>query len=189
MSAYWKTLLNSPIPPIPHQVVAAILLISTPIALVWALHMRQNLSVFYSSAVYSVFRPPVRSGYTCVLYTVSQTSVQNNRRFCRMLLSSSWTCTCSDVSSLRPKQNGRHFPDDTFKRIFLNENARISIKISLKFVPKVLIDNNPALVQIMAWRRWGDKPLSEPMTVSLLTHICVTLPQWVQGILQWSAII
>ena len=122
MSAYWKTLLNSPIPPIPHQVVAAILLISTPIALVWALHMRQNLSVFYSSAVYSVFRPPVRSGYTCVLYTVSQTSVQNNRRFCRMLLSSSWTCTCSDVSSLRPKQNGRHFPDDTFKRIFFNEN-------------------------------------------------------------------
>ena len=37
----------------------------------------------------------------------------------------------------------------------------------------------PALVQIMAWRRSGDKPLSEPMMVSLLTHICVTRPQWV----------
>ena len=31
----------------------------------------------------------------------------------------------------------------------------------------------------MAWRRPGDKPLPEPMLVSLLTHICVTRPQWV----------
>ena len=59
--------------------------------------------------------------------------------------------------------NGRRFADDTFKRIFLNENVRISIKISLKFFPKDPINNNPALVQIMAWRRSGDKPLSEPM--------------------------
>ena len=29
----------------------------------------------------------------------------------------------------------------------------------------------------MAWRRPGDKPLSEPMMVSLVTHICVTRPQ------------
>ena len=35
------------------------------------------------------------------------------------------------------------------------------------------------LVQIMAWRRPGDKPLSEPMMFNLLTHICVTRPQWV----------
>ena len=56
----------------------------------------------------------------------------------------------------------------TFKCIFLNENVRISIKISLKFVPKGPINNNPALVQIMAWRWSGDKQLSEPMMVSLL---------------------
>ena len=31
----------------------------------------------------------------------------------------------------------------------------------------------------MAWRRPGHKPLSETMMVSLLTHICVTWPQWV----------
>ena len=31
----------------------------------------------------------------------------------------------------------------------------------------------------MAWRRPGDKPLSEPMMVNLLMHICVTRPQWV----------
>ena len=39
------------------------------------------------------------------------------------------------------------------------------IKISLKFVLKGPIDNNPALVEIMAWRRIGDKPLSEPMLI------------------------
>ena len=83
------------------------------------------------------------------------------------------------VNSLRPRKNGRSFADDTFKRIFLTENVWILIKIPLKFVPKGLINNNPALVQIMAWRRSGDKPLSEPMMVSLLMHICVTRPQWV----------
>ena len=65
------------------------------------------------------------------------------------------------------------------KWIFFNENVWISIEISLKFVPKGPINNIPALVQIMAWRRLGDKPLSELMVVSLLTHICVTRPQWV----------
>ena len=80
---------------------------------------------------------------------------------------------------LRPRQDGRQFPDDIFICIFLNENEWHLIKISLKFVPKVPINNIPALVQIMAWRRPGDKPLSEPMLVSLLTHICVARPQWV----------
>ena len=83
------------------------------------------------------------------------------------------------INTLRPRQNGRHFADDIFKCIFLNENAGISLKISLKFSHKVQINNIPALVQKMAWRRPGDKPLSEPMMVSLLTHICVTRPQWV----------
>ena len=69
----------------------------------------------------------------------------------------------TDVKSLRPRQNGRRFADDTFKRIFLNEIVWISIKISLKFVPRVPINNIPALVQIMAWRRPGGKPLSEPL--------------------------
>ena len=66
-------------------------------------------------------------------------------------------------NTLRPRQNGRRFADDTFKRIFLNKNVRLSIKISLKFVPKGTINNIPTLVQIMAWRRTGNKPLSEPM--------------------------
>ena len=83
------------------------------------------------------------------------------------------------INTLRPKQNGRNFADDIFKCIFLNINELISLKISLKFVLKGPINNIPALVQIMAWRRPGDKPLFEPMMVSLPTHICVTRPQWV----------
>ena len=83
----------------------------------------------------------------------------------------------SYVNTLRPRRNRRHFADAIFKCIFLNENARILIKITLKFVPKGLTHNIPALVQIMAWRRPGDKPLSEPMLVRIPTHICVTRPQ------------
>ena len=85
------------------------------------------------------------------------------------------------INTLRPRQNGRHFPDDIFKCIFLLENILIWIKISLKFVSKVRIDNIPAFVQIIAWHRPGDKPLSEPMVVSLLKHICVNRPRWVNS--------
>ena len=84
------------------------------------------------------------------------------------------------LNTLRPRQDGRRFPDDIFKWLFLNEIIWISIKVSLKFVPRDPINNNPALVQIMAWRRPGDNPLSEPMVVRLTTHICVTRPQWVK---------
>ena len=85
----------------------------------------------------------------------------------------------STLTTLRPRRNEQHFADDIFKRIFFNENVWISIKISLKFVPKGPINNISALVQIIAWRRSVDKPLSDPMLVSLPTHICVTRPQWV----------
>ena len=84
------------------------------------------------------------------------------------------------VNTLRPRRNEQHFADDTLKRIFFNENVWISIKISLKYVPRGTKNNIRALVQIMAWRRSGDKPLSEPIMVSLPTHICVTRPQWVK---------
>ena len=93
---------------------------------------------------------------------------------------STQTVTGRSVNTLRPRQNGRHFSDDIFKCVFMNEKLWISISISLKFVPKGLINNIPALVRIVAWRRPGDKPLSEPMMVSLRTHICVTRPHWVK---------
>ena len=73
------------------------------------------------------------------------------------------------LNTMRPRQNGRHFADDIFKRIFLNENIWIPIKISQKFVPKGSINNVPALIPIIAWRRPNDKPLSELMMVNLST--------------------
>ena len=86
------------------------------------------------------------------------------------------------AQTLRPRQNGRYFPDDIFKCIFLNKNVWIPIKISLNIVPKDPINNMPALVQLMAWRCPGDKPLSEPMMVGLLMHLCITRPQWVNEV-------
>ena len=83
-----------------------------------------------------------------------------------------------NFNTLRPRQNGRYFADDIFKCIFLNENAWISLKISLKFVPKVRINNIPALVQIMAWRLPGDKPLSEPMVVRTYMRHSASMSWW-----------
>ena len=74
----------------------------------------------------------------------------------------------------RPRQNGRHFEDDIFKCIFLNENVWTLIKMSLNFVPKGSINNFLSLVQIMAWHWPGDKPLSEAMMVRLTMHLCIT---------------
>ena len=81
------------------------------------------------------------------------------------------------INTLRLRQNGRHFPDDIFKCIFLNEKICITIKNLLKFVPQGTMNNIPVLVQVMASRQPGDEPICEPMMVSLLTHICVTQPQ------------
>ena len=84
------------------------------------------------------------------------------------------------VNTLRPGQDGRHFADDSFTSIFFNENCCILIKFLLKYVRKGPIDNNQALVQIMAWRRSGDKPLSEPMMGKFGAHVCVSRPQIVK---------
>ena len=57
--------------------------------------------------------------------------------------------------------------DDICICIFLNENDNIPIEISLKLVPRGPINNKSAFVQVMAWRRTGDKPLPEPMMTQL----------------------
>ena len=62
-----------------------------------------------------------------------------------------------------PGQNGRRFADDMLRRILVNGKFCILIEISQKSVPYSLIDNDPALVEIMAWHRIGDTPLSEPI--------------------------
>ena len=96
-----------------------------------------------------------------------------------------WWCLISANQSIVPvdgqaklthwgrEKNGRHFPDDIYKYIFWKENV--------KFVPKGPINYIPTLVQIMFWRRPDDNPLSGPMMVRLLTHICVIRPQWVKS--------
>ena len=74
--------------------------------------------------------------------------------------------------------------DDIFKLIFLNENVRISLKFSLKCVPKVGINNIAAFVKIMVWRLPGVKSSTEQMVFRLPTHICVACPQWVDTLLE-----
>ena len=81
-----------------------------------------------------------------------------------------WTLSFFNSSPLG--QNGRHFADDIFNCIFVNEKFRILIKNSLKFVPRRPIDNNPALVQIMACRLFG---------ADSLTHICGIRGRWVKS--------
>ena len=141
-------------------------------------------------------------GYTCLFSDQSMESVpllyipQNNCELCLHVHRSARVFSIlaqlkckkkvsrhqhiSSFNTLRRRQNYRQFAADIFKCIFVNENAIISMKISLKFIPKGSIDNIPALVQIMAWRRPGDKPLSEQMMVSLPTLFFVTRPQWVK---------
>ena len=69
-----------------------------------------------------------------------------------VIMSSCNLCKYSDIyvivifNSSPPGQNGRHFADDIFKSIFMNEKSCTFIKISMKFVPRGPIDDNPALV-------------------------------------------
>ena len=86
---------------------------------------------------------------------------------CSMLISRSMLpCDVTGsqwFNTLKPRRNRCHFADDIFKCIFVNENVSITIKISLKFIPTGPMNNYPSLVQKMAWRWPGDKPLlSEP---------------------------
>ena len=103
------------------------------------------------------------------MVSVCYSSALDDIMFCCTII---W---CPLLSTLRLRQNSCHFPEH-FEMDFLNENVSILIKMSQKFVPKPKISNIPALIQIMAWCRPSDKPLSEPMMVRLQIHIC--LNEW-----------
>ena len=79
------------------------------------------------------------------------------------------------INTMKPIQNGCLFANDMFKCIFFIQNVRISLRISLKFVPKGPINNIAALVQIMAWPLVGAKLLSEPMMVRIPMHVSLSL--------------
>ena len=74
-----------------------------------------------------------------------------------------------------PGQNGRYFANGILRSICVKEKFYILIKISLKFVPKGPVYNNPALAQIMAWHQISDKPLCKLMLTRFMTLIYVAL--------------
>ena len=87
---------------------------------------------------------------TCMYLSHSTTQEETDSPICFKI--NSW--------HIEAETNGRHFPDDIFKCICLNENVWMSIEISLEFIPKDPISNIPALIQITHWGR--------------VTHICVS---------------
>ena len=105
-----------------------------------------------------------------------------------------WTCVPGSMTANWCDKNsydcvltlwGRDKMDAFFAGgILLNENVCISINISLKSVPIGQINNIPALVQIMAWRQPGDKPLSEPVMFSWLTYVSLGLNELTLSVLK-----
>ena len=83
---------------------------------------------------------------------------------------------CGEYQHIAAETRWPPFYRQHFETDFLEEYLWISIEIPLKFVPIGPINNIPALVQIMACRLVGAKPLSEPILFSLRTHIRVTGP-------------
>ena len=72
------------------------------------------------------------------------------------------------IKSSIPGQNVRHFAGDIFTGIFMKENFCILLRISGTFLPKGPAGNKSMLVQVMAWRWTGDKPLYEPMPTQFI---------------------
>ena len=70
-------------------------------------------------------------------------------------------CGAMLFNSSTPGQNGRHSHRWHFQMHFLEWKC-LNFDENFTEICSLGIDNIPALVQIMAWRRPGDKPLSEP---------------------------
>ena len=79
----------------------------------------------------------------------------------------------TDADKMIEGKDGRLFAVDIFRCIFVNKKFfLILIKISPKFVPKGLIDNNPRTGLKMAWRRIGARPLFKPI-LTQFTEACM----------------
>ena len=135
-------------------------------------HTKAIIGVSWSQEVH-------RCSHGCIFIIFFSWRTQLNDMTCHALKFSSWNSNSMNecylhlslhrklyfLKRLRPRQNDCHFQVGAFKCIFLNEHVWISIKISLKFVPKDPFNNILALVQKMAWRRPSDKPLFEAVMV------------------------
>ena len=128
---------------------------------------------------------PVKTHFRSCCSKMSEDFCLHSGSVCHLLSQAGFCQACTPMlggpNSSAPGQNGRHFTDNIFKSIFLNENVSILILISLKFVPNGLIDNTAALVWVMAWRWTGDKPLPEPM-LTHFTEVGWGSPKWKMNI-------
>ena len=104
---------------------------------------------------------------TCYLLRMTNESLPSAREDCNLFI---------------PGENGRHFAEDIFRCIIVNETFYISIQISLKFVPTGPIDNNQALFQIMAWCRIATHHYSNQCWPDTLTHICCIRGRWLNHV-------
>ena len=130
----------------------------SPLSNIWCKYLSNYLNGYFAVINISIRSMKTNlDSFTAYLNTLKQLNLDVNR-----------------LNTMRQRQNGRHYPHDILKCIFLNETVWISIKISLRFGLRGRSNNLPASGQIMDWRRPGDKLLSEPMMVRLLTNICVT---------------
>ena len=142
-------------------------------------------SALISSGSWSnVFRQSCALWSWQIMWLVGMTYV-DSLLFCAIsLVATSWSLT----NTVRPRQNGLRFEDNIFKGIFLDENVCCLINIPLNFILKGHINNISTLVQIMAWCWPGNQPLSKPMMYNLMTHICITRPQWVNANIKVRAV-
>ena len=75
------------------------------------------------------------------------------------------------LNTLMPRQNGRHFTDDHFKCIFLNENIWNSINTLLKFIPMGRINNIPKY--FWKCRLWNYDHYFRPQYVNEIIYMIV----------------
>ena len=119
-------------------------------------------------------------------FAIRLKAIQSRLGHNRPITGRHWKRYTVQLVTLRPRQNGRHFADKRFQMFPWMKIYGFRLNFA-EVCPKGPMNNIPALIQLMVWRRPGDKPLSESMMVSLLTHICVTRPQWViwGSVLTW----
>ena len=123
-----------------------------------------------SSALYALMDPPVTKMLCCVTPSCSSSLLQKS-----LILNEDIYIWSNSL-----KHWGRAKMADIFQTTFLKAFYWMKMyKSRLRFHGSLFL-GVPALVQIITWRRAGNKPLSEPMMICLLTHICVTRPQWVK---------
>ena len=125
-------------------------------------NLKENMLNFVTSTVSADVLAPLGA-------RPSADTVMIKFRVLYILRTSTWR-----INSSSPGQNVRHFADNIFKCIFMNEKSCILDWISLKFIPKGPTDKKSTLVQVMTWHWIGNKPLPEQMLSSSLMHLCGT---------------